>query len=126
MNELAECKDFINVWVKSRHTRVTPIFLTQNLFYKSSVYRCASLNANYFVVMRMVRDKKQVMTLIHQMFADKVKFAKEAVLDATRDQYSYVVLDTRQDTPEELRIRTKIFPEDYTDFYGQTVYIPST
>ena len=124
MNELAECKEFINIWVKSRHTRVTPIFLTQNLFFKSGVYRCASLNANYFLIMRMLRDRRQVMTLVHQMFPDHVKFAKEAILAATKEQYSYVVLDTRQDASEELRIRSNIFPEDNTDFYGQYVYIP--
>ena len=64
------------------------------------------------------------MTLVHQMFPDRVKFAKEAILAATKEQYSYVVLDTRQDASEELRIRSNIFPEDNTDFYGQYVYIP--
>ena len=124
VNDLAECREFIDLWTSGRHIRVTPIFLTQNLFYQSSVFRTVSLNAKTFVVMKAVRDRRQVMTLVQQMFPEKVKFAKEAILDATKEQYSYVILETRQETPEELRIRTKIFPDDNKDFYGQTVYIP--
>ena len=126
MEQMAECKEFTKLFTQNRHIRVSVLFLTQNLFYKSPVYRCASLNSNYFVLMRMLRDKKQIHTLVHQMFSDNAKYAKEAILDATKEPYSYAILDTRQTTPDELRIRTKIFPEDWTDgFYAQAVYLPT-
>ena len=126
MSELVDSPELAKLFTKSRHTNVAPVFLTQNLFFKSSVFRTCSLNANYIVVMRMLRDKKQVMTLIHQMFPDNPRFAKEAIFDATKEAYSYAIIDTRQETPDELRIRTKIFPEDWADngYYAQTVYVP--
>ena len=125
MAELAECKELVSMFTKNRHLNITTVFLTQNLFFKSSVYRSCSLNANYFVIMRMIRDKKQIMTLVHQMFADHPKFAKEAIMDATKKPFSYVLIDTRQSTPEELRLRTHIFPDDWVDgFYAQLVYVP--
>lgn len=126
MELLADCKEFTRLFTQNRHIKVTTVFLTQNLFFNSPVYRCISLNANIFVVMRQTRDKKQVHTLVHQMFCDNPKFAKEAIYKATKDPYSYALLDTRQSTPEELRIRGKIFPEDWPDgFYAQHVYIPT-
>ena len=126
MEAMAECKEFTKFITQNRHISVSVLFLTQSLFFKSPVYRCASLNANYFILMRMLRDKKQILTLVHQMFSDNPKYAKEAILGATKEPYSYVVLDTRQTTPDELRIRTKIFPEDWTaGFYAQIVYLPT-
>ena len=126
MEQLSECKEFSRLFTQNRHIKITTVFLTQNLFFKSPVYRCANLNTNYFVIMRALRDKKQILTLVHQMFPENPKFAKEAILSATREPYSYVILDTRQTTPDELRIRSKIFPEDWTDgFYAQAIYMPT-
>ena len=125
LNELKDSNEFINMFVKNRHLNITTIFLTQNLFFKSHVYRSCSLNTNYFVIMRMLRDKKQILTLVHQMFPENPKFAKEAILDATKEPYSYILIDTQQATPEQLRLRTRLFPEDWEDgYYGQYVYIP--
>ena len=60
------------------------------------------------------------------MFCNNPKFAKEAIQKATKEPYSYAVLDTRQTTPEDLKIRAKIFPEDWTDgFYAQHIYMPT-
>ena len=124
MAELAECKELVSMFTKNRHLNITTVFLTQNMFFKSPVYRSCSLNANYFVVMRMIRDKKQIMTLVHQMFPDCSKFAKEAISDATKEPYSYILIDTRQSTPPELQLRTKIFPDDWSDgFYAQRIYV---
>lgn len=126
MENIGDCKEFSRLFTQNRHIKITTIFITQNLFFKSPVYRCASLNANYFVVMRALRDKRQTMTLVQQMFPENIKYAKEAVMDATRDPYSYVILDTRQATPDELRIRSNIFPiEGSEGCYTQTVYVPT-
>lgn len=126
MEQLAECKEFTQMFTQNRHFKVTTVFLTQNIYYKSPILRSCSLNANIIVVMRALRDKKQIITLAHQMYAENPRFAKEAILHATKQPYSYVVLDARQSTPDELRIRTKIFPEDWTEgIYGQLVYLPT-
>ena len=52
------------------------------------------------------------------MFPRKPKILQEAFDDATVDPYSYLLMDFRQDTPENLRLRTKIFPGE-----AQVVYV---
>ena len=43
----------------------------------------------------------------------------EAFHDATASPYGYLLVNLKQDTPEILRLRTNIFPEEQ-----ETVYVP--
>jgi len=44
------------------------------------------------------------------MYPTRWRFAVEAYKDATREQYSYLLVDLRPDEDEELRLRTNVFP----------------
>lgn len=123
MAEVAKIPSFVNAFTMNRHVNVTTIFLTQNLFHEGQ--RTCHLNAQYAVIMKMVRDVQQTTKFLSQMYTDKLKFAKRAMEDATREPYGYLLVDMRQETPQELRLRTKIFPDDWEDgYYAQRVYIP--
>lgn len=124
MSELAGSDKLAAYFTKNRHMNLSVAFVTQNLFAKGKQYRTMSLNANYIVIMRMIRDKQQIVTLTSQMFPDQKQYAKDAILQATREPYSYCILDCKADTPDALRIRTRIFPQDWTDHYAQHVFIP--
>ena len=124
MTETANCKELPNFFTKNRHMNLSVAFLTQNLFAQNPVQRTMSLNANYLIVMKMIRDRKQVSTLVGQMFPTQQKFAKEAILRATKNPYSYAIIDTKPSTPDNLRIRGRIFPEEWNDFYAQEVFTP--
>ena len=124
MTELAKSDELSVFFTKNRHMNLSVAFVTQNLFAKGIPYRTMSLNANYIVVMRMIRDKQQIATLVSQMFPDQKRFAKDAILQATKTPYSYCLLDCKAATAEVLRIRTKIFPADWEDCYTQYVFIP--
>jgi len=50
------------------------------------------------------------------MYPNRSHFAVEAYKDATREPYSYLLLDLRPEHGEDLRLRTNIFP-------GETHYI---
>jgi hypothetical protein len=62
--------------------------------------------------MKTPRDKAQIMALASQIYPNKTKFLIEAFNDATKNQFGYIKVDMKQDTPDNLRIQTRITPEE--------------
>ena len=67
------------------------------------------------VVFNNPRDTSQITHLAKQMYPGKVTFE-----NVTKVPYGY--LDLKQETPEQLRLRTSIFPDDGVQY----VYISKT
>ena len=105
---------------KSHHCNISVIYLVQNLFPKNKESRTISLNSQYMVVFKNSRDVSQMTTLATQMYPGRVKFVQEAFADATSTPYGYILVDLKQDTPEDLRLRTSILPDDAVQY----VYMP--
>ena len=101
---------------KSHHCNTSVIYLVQNLFPKNKVSRTISLNSQYIVVFKNPRDVSQLTTLAKQMYPGRVKFVQEAFADATPTPYGYILVDMKQDTPEDLRLRTSILPDDAVQY----------
>ena len=100
-----------NLFTKgSHHRNVSVLFLVQNLFPKNKFARTISLNAHYMVLFKNPRDASQFATLARQMYPKQSQYAVEAYKDATREPYSYLVVDIRPEQDEDLRLRTNIFP----------------
>ena len=109
-----------NIFTKgSHHRNISILFLSQNLFYKSKQNRTMSLNAHYLILFKNPRDVTQIATLARQMYVGRSKFLIEAFNDATTKPFGYLLLDLKPDTPEHLRVRTNIFPDE-----RHYVYIP--
>ena len=94
----------------SHHRNVSIMFLAQNLFPKNKFARTISLNAHYMILFKNPRDASQFANLARQMYPKSSKFAVEAYKDATREPYSYLLLDLTPEQDEDLRLRTNIFP----------------
>jgi len=106
-----------NMFTKgSHHRNISVVFLAQNLFPKNKFARTMSLNAHYMVLFKNPRDVSQFANLARQMYPKTSQFAVEAYRDATREPYSYLLVDLRPEQDEELRLRTNIFP-------GETHYV---
>ena len=121
MSKVGDKKELADLFTKgSHHRNLTIIYIVQNLFDKSKSMRTASLNSQYLVLFKSPRDKTIVQHLGNQMFPKNTKFLMDAFEDATQAPYGYLLMDLRQDTPEEMRIRTNIFPEEQ-----EAVYLPS-
>lgn len=107
----------------SHHRNVSIIFITQNLFQKSSHLRTMSLNASYIVLFKNPRDVNQVGYLARQMFPPKQsQFLQEAFRDATSISYGYLFIDLKQETEELLRIRTGIYPDEKCYIYMPAIH----
>ena len=110
-------KTVANLFIKgSHHRNVSVMFLAQNLFPKNKFARTRSLNAHYMVLFKNLRDASQFANLARQMYPKRLQFVIEAYKDATKEPYSYLLIDLRPEHDDDLRLQTNIFP-------GKTHYV---
>jgi len=106
-----------NLFTKgSHHRNVSVVYLAQNPFPGNKFARTMSLNAHYMVLFKYPRDATQFANLARQGYPKKSQFAVVAYKDATREPYSYLLVDLRPEQDDDLRLRTNIFP-------GETHYV---
>lgn len=104
----------------SHHFNISVIVLTQNIFFANPGFRTMSLNAHYLILFKSPRAMDQVSCLARQICPNNVKFFQEAFADSCKEPHSYLLLDMTQSCDDELRFRTKIFPDDIS---STTVYL---
>ena len=102
----------------SHNWGVSVVLVTQHLFSKE--VRVARNNAHYIVLLRNPAGALQIRNLAGQLFPTQTAYFMEAYYDATKEQFSYLLVDMHPLTKETLRLKTHIYPEE-----GWTiVYIP--
>ena len=94
----------------SHHLNISLAYLTQNIFHKGTQSRTISLNADIILLTKNTRDKSQIQYLARQLAPDRPKFIQESYQDATSIPYGYLFIDLKPETPEQIRVRTGIFP----------------
>ena len=109
---MAQSSSIVSIFSPNIHItdRITCICLLQNLFPKGSQIRNISLNTNYIVLMKNSRDRAQVRYLARQVYPGNSDFLIKAYEDATRDPFTYLLLDFKNTTPDNLRVRTGVLP----------------
>lgn len=113
MSELAGDKRLSALFTKgSHHIGVSVIFIMQNLFHQGREMRDVHTSSNYLVLFKSPRDRSQVDHLARQVYPRDIAFFREAFEDATRNPYTYLLVDLMQTTPEKLRLRSRILPEE--------------
>jgi hypothetical protein len=126
MAELQAAKniDVLNLFTKhSHHLNISVIFVTQNLFYKDLL--TLRRNCKYLMLFKSPSDNKQVMSLATQLIPSSPKTFVEAYQKATANAHGYILVDNSQYTPDYLRWRTNIVPEDSDDGRLRiTIYSP--
>ena len=107
------CKDPIisDIFTKySHHKNIFVIILFQTNFPNEKFKMDITSNSTYVVLMSNPLNERQMSTLCLQRGG---AFIMECYRDATRNKpYSYLFLDCDQETPEEVRVRTNIFPNE--------------
>jgi GTPase SAR1 family protein len=111
MSEAENSKDLLKLFTRgSHHNNQNVIFITQNLFHKGQ--RDMSLNSHYIILMKNPRDSSQIQPLARQMDPLNWRYIVDAYKQATEQSHGYLLFDLRQDTPQSLRFRTRITPEE--------------
>ena len=118
IDDLQQHSDLICDWFTkgSHHGDCDIIYLTQNLFLKTPSHRTASLNAHILVIFKNLRDKTQIRCLSRQLSPDNPGYIISAYNQAVEKPYGYLVINLKQDTKDNYRIRDSFFPED-SNFY---------
>ena len=117
MTELKNSKFVIDLFTKgSHHNHQSVIILMQNLYHKGPIVRDLNLNSHYLLIFKSPRDKMQIYALAKQIYPTNSKYFMSAFEQATQIPHGYLLLDLKQDTPEDLRLRTRIIPSKETGF----------
>jgi hypothetical protein len=69
----------------------------------------------------MSRDASQITHLAKQLYPSQTKFFQQAYQLATKEPYSYLCVDLTPTCPDEIRIRSGIFPTD-THYVYQPIH----
>lgn len=118
MSECGSDKKLTNLFIReSHHLQISICFLCQNFFHKGKEMREITLNAHYILLFKNRRDMSQITHLGRQLFPRQVKFFQEVYDDATKKPFSYLLIDLRSDTPEDMRLRTQILPNESQYIY---------
>jgi hypothetical protein len=112
-------KDFLDLlFTRGSHNwGVSIVFVTQSLYGRD--IKTARANAHYLVLMRNPAGQLQIRTVGSQLFPKRLNYFMESYQDATKDKYSYLVVNMHPDAEEHLRLCTGIFPGEQT-----TIYLP--
>lgn len=118
MEEVGSDKRLTYLFTKGcHHLNVSVIFITQNLFHKGKEMRGASLNTQYLILFKNRRDQSQIMHLGRQLYPGHSKFFQEVFNDATKKPFSYLLIDLRNQTDENMRLRIQILPNQIQFVY---------
>ena len=109
----------------SHHWGVSIVFITQNMFEKS--LKTARNNSHYLVLLRNPLAQLQIRcgtprrAVGTQHFPRNLSYFMEAYEDATAGNFGYLVVDMHPASSDQVRLRTKIFPDDV-----QVLYFPKS
>ena len=101
--------------VKSHHRNITVIFVVQNLFEKA--IKTARDNCQYLILMNAPSSKRQIRDIGSNLFPGKTKEFMEIYDDATSKPFGYLLIDLHSSTKSECKLRTNIFPDEFTRVY---------
>ena len=110
---MSESKNLVDIFTKGcHHWNMTIIFILQDIFFDKK--RTNRINSQYIILMKSPGDKLTAMNLAKQMYPKKTDFFMDAFSKATEKPHGYLLIDLEQNTPECLRLRTNIFPNEQT------------
>ena len=119
-SEISDSKFLSNLFTKgSHHKQLNVVFISQNLFQQGREMRTIALNTEYYIIFKNPRDRSQITHLAKQIHPGNVKFLQDSYVDATSEPHTYSLIDLKMSTPEQIRIRRNIFPNEI-----HYVYVP--
>lgn len=102
----------------SHHRFMSCLYIQQNAYVRGKNQVTISMNAKYIEIFRSPRSILQLKYLNSQIFPH----AKNLLIDAYKDvmqedQYGYLVIDLTAHSPDDYRLRTRVFPKEQTIVY---------
>lgn len=112
-----------NLYTKySHHLNISVFYVVQNLFHKGKQHRTVSLNTHYLFLFKNPRDSACITHLARQIYPTQSKFVLESYQDATKQPYTFLLIDLKQDTDDRLRLRSNVVTGEDNEIVN--VYVP--
>jgi hypothetical protein len=110
-----------NLFTKgSHHLGLSIVYIVQNVFHQSKEMRNIFLNSMYKILFYNPGDVTQLSILNNRMYPGHPGFIPGIMKHLAKHPHAYLAFDQHPRTPEELRVRSHIFPGE-----ENTVYLPS-
>ena len=107
--------------VFGRHLDLCLAFLTQRLFNNNEFFRQISQNSDYIGVFKNPRNSKEIRTLASQITPKTLELLN-IYQKATRDPYSYVLINLTQEGLPQLKYISNVFSKNHI----VNVYVPTS
>ena len=102
-----------NLFTRATHHRNSSvILLNQNFFCKGKENKNITLNAQYLVLFKNPRDKNIATSIARQMYPGRIKKFQTIFETATEQPYSYLFIDLKPETPDEIRLMSNVMGEN--------------
>ena len=98
--------------VFGRHLDLCLAFLTQRLFNNNEFFRQISQNSDYIGVFKNPRNSKEIRTLASQITPNTLELLN-IYQKATRDPYSYILINLTQEGLPQLKYISNIFSKNH-------------
>ena len=107
--------------VFGRHLDLCLAFLTQRLFHNNEFFRQISQNSDYIGVFKNPRNSREIRTLASQITPNTLELLN-IYQKATREPYSYVLINLTQEGLPQLKYISNLFSKDHV----VNVYVSSS
>ena len=77
-------------------------------------FNVLSENVHYLFLFKSPRNTSKIIQLAKQVSPYDNKFIVQSYKNATKEEFSYILFDFHQSTPDKIRLRSKIFPSQGT------------
>jgi len=110
-------KDYLDnlFTVKSHHENIAVIKMVQNAFHKN--LKTLRDNCHYFFLFNSPAAKRQIRDFGVNVFPQKYKNFLKIFENVVKSKYEPLFIDLQPNTDEDLRLRSKILPNQITEVY---------
>ena len=114
MHEAKDHPGVTNLFTKLvHHKNLFVINITQNFFLRSNDTRTRRLNSQYMVLFKNPSDATQIAVIGRQMYPKNTNFLSDVYSKSTKRPHGYVFIDLRQETDDNVRIRSHVLQKDF-------------
>ena len=119
MSEVSKNEEAAKLFTQgTHHMEISVIYIVQNIFYGEKYSRTISLNCQYIILFKNIRDASQVHILARQMYPQHPCILIHAYEKATSIAFGYLLIDLHPQTLDSrTRLQTNIFPKEKRTFY---------
>ena len=97
------------------HKELAVFFVSQSLYEKKM--KIARINSQYLFIMNSPSDDLHIRTLGTQLFTKQLDYFMDAYRQATKENYSYLMINVHPTTKRFMKLCTNIFPDEELTYF---------